>query len=66
MNDTRKMVDCREMPSDNHCTLTISGTESEVMKAAVEHAVSSHGHTDTPELRGEIHSMLHDESPVGA
>src|SRR5436309_8031820 len=37
----RKVVDCRLFPSENNCTLTIAGTEDEVLKAAVEHAVSS-------------------------
>ncbi len=60
MADARKMVDCREMPSDTNCSLTIAGREDEVMKAAVEHAVSSHGHQDTPELRNGIRSMLKD------
>lgn len=36
----RKIIDCSEMPSDINCTLTIAGTDDEVMKAAVEHAVS--------------------------
>lgn len=58
MADARKMVDCREMPSESNCSLTIAGCEDEVMKAAVEHAVSSHGRQDTPELRNGIRSML--------
>jgi len=55
---TRKMIDCREMPSENNCSLTISGTEEEVMKAAREHAVSSHGHTAGPELDQGIRAGL--------
>ena len=58
---TRKVADCRRMPSENNCTLTISGSEEEVVIAASEHAVSSHGHKDTPELRKEIRAMLADE-----
>jgi predicted small metal-binding protein len=57
----RKMVDCRTMPSDKNCSLTIAGREEEVLKAAVEHAVSSHGHANTPELREGIRQMLKDE-----
>jgi predicted small metal-binding protein len=57
----RKMVDCRTMPSDKNCSLTIAGREEEVLKAAVEHAVSSHGHPNTPELREGIRQMLKDE-----
>jgi hypothetical protein len=59
---TRKVADCRKFPSDNHCSLTISGTEEEVLKAATEHAISAHGHKDTPELRAEVRTMLVDES----
>jgi predicted small metal-binding protein len=58
---SRKVVDCRSMPSDSGCTLTISGEEDEVVRAASEHAVSVHGHDDTPELRDEIRANLQDE-----
>ena len=57
---TRKMIDCREMPSDNNCSLTISGTEEEVVKAAREHAISSHGHKAGPELDAGLRAGLHD------
>ncbi|HLV74202.1 uncharacterized protein DUF1059 [Actinomadura hallensis] len=57
----RKTADCRELPSESGCTLTISGEEDEVVRAAAEHAVSVHGHTDGPELREEIRGMLKDE-----
>jgi hypothetical protein len=58
----RKVADCRDFPSETGCTLTISGTQSEVIQAAAEHAVSTHGHTDGPELRKEILAMLKDEA----
>jgi predicted small metal-binding protein len=58
---TRKVIDCREMPSDSHCTLTIAGTEGEVMKAASEHAVSTHGHKAGPELTSALRAAMHDE-----
>jgi len=59
---TRKVADCRKFPSDNNCSLTISGTQEEVLKAATEHAISSHGHKDSPELRAQILTLLVDES----
>ncbi|MCW2669825.1 MAG: hypothetical protein JWO27_1722 [Frankiales bacterium] len=62
----RKVADCRLMPSESGCTLTIAGEEAEVMQAATEHAVSVHGHTDGPELREGIRSMLTDEVPAHA
>lgn len=62
----RKFVDCREMPSEKNCSLYISGTEEEVVAAATEHAVSAHGHEDTPEFREEIRKALKDEAAVPA
>jgi len=48
----RKYVDCREFPSDIHCTVAISAdSEDELLEAAVQHAVSVHRHQDSPELR---------------
>jgi predicted small metal-binding protein len=42
--------------------LKISGTEDEVLDAAVQHAVSAHGHENSPELRDQIKTMLKDEA----
>ncbi len=56
----RKAADCRLYPSEKNCSLYISGTEQEVMDASIEHAVSSHGHKDTPEFREEIKKFLKD------
>jgi predicted small metal-binding protein len=61
----RKVADCREMPSDFGCTLTISGEEDDVVRAAAEHAVSAHGHADNPRLRDQIRGMLKDEATAG-
>ena len=58
----RKSIDCRNYPSEKNCSLKISGTEEEVLDAAVQHAVSTHGHENSPELRGQLKSMLKDES----
>ena len=60
----RKMADCRTMPSDTNCTLTIAGEEDEVLLAATQHAVAVHGHEDSPQLREEIRTMLVEE-PAG-
>jgi hypothetical protein len=58
---TRKVADCRLFPSESNCSLTIAGTEDEVLVAATQHAVSWHKHEDTPELREQIRAMLTDE-----
>jgi len=62
----RKMIDCRKVPSESNCTLTIAGTEDEVIEAGVMHAVAHHGHEDTPELREMIRSGLEDVEPAMA
>jgi predicted small metal-binding protein len=61
MTAQRKSIDCRDYPSDKNCSLKIFGTEEEALYAAVQHAVSAHGHENTPELREQIKSMLKDE-----
>jgi predicted small metal-binding protein len=57
----RKSIDCRDYPSEKGCTLKMSGAEDEVLDAAVQHAVSAHGHSNSPELRGQLKSMLKEE-----
>jgi predicted small metal-binding protein len=58
----RKSIDCRDHPSEENCSLRISGTEREVLNAAVQHAVSAHGHKNSPELRDQLKSMLKDST----
>ena len=62
MAGQRKSIDCRNYPSERNCSLKISGTEEEVLDAAVQHAVSAHGRESSPQLRDLIKSMLKDES----
>ena len=60
----RKMIDCRTMPSDLNCTLTIAGDEDDVLDAATLHAADKHGHANTPELREQLRGALTDAEPV--
>ncbi len=60
MEKKRKVIDCRLYPSDNNCSLSLTGTEEDVLKAATEHAVSCHGHKDTPELHEQLRQLLKD------
>jgi predicted small metal-binding protein len=62
----RKMIDCRTMPSEINCTLTIAGEQDEVLDASVAHAVAKHGHDDTPELREQLRAGLVDAEPAMA
>ena len=57
----RKSIDCRDYPSAKNCSLKISGTEEEVLDAAVQHAISAHGQNPSA-LRDQIKSMLKDEA----
>ena len=54
----RKCIDCRDYPSERGCMLRVEGTEEEVLEAAVNHAITSHGHTDNPELRDQIRGLM--------
>ena len=61
---TRKFIDCREFPSDTHCSVAISAdSEEELLQAAVDHAVSVHHHSDSPELRQQLRRMFKDGMP---
>jgi predicted small metal-binding protein len=64
MHMARKMIDCRTMPSEINCTLTIAGEEQEVLDAAVTHAVDKHRHENTPELREQLRAGLVDAEPA--
>ena len=57
----RKMADCRRFASDSDCSLTIIGEEEEVVATAVQHAVTVHGHEDTPEMREQLRGALESE-----
>jgi len=60
---SRKYIDCREMPSESGCDLTMAGSDKHVLDAAVAHAVTAHGHEDTPQLREQISETLKEEVP---
>jgi predicted small metal-binding protein len=62
----RVMADCRRMPSDSNCSLTIIGDEEEVVQAAAQHAVTVHGHDDSPEMREQIKGFLEPEESYQA
>lgn len=58
---TRKFIDCREFPSEMKCSVAIAAdSEAELLEAAVQHAVSVHGHEDTPDLRAMLKGTFHD------
>lgn len=62
---TRKYIDCRTFPSEMNCTVEISAdTDDEVFDVAVMHAVRSHKHEDTPELRDAIRGAIQTREEV--
>lgn len=61
----RKYIDCREFP-EAHCSVTLSAdSDDELMRAAVEHGVKTHGFQDTPETRAEIRKLVRTGCPPG-
>ncbi|MFZ0030290.1 MAG: DUF1059 domain-containing protein [Candidatus Cybelea sp.] len=61
----RKFIDCREYPSEMHCTIAISADgDDELIEAAAQHAVAVHRHEDSPELRTTLRSMLKEGMPA--
>ena len=59
----RIYIDCREMPSESNCDLAMAGSEGHLVEAAAIHAVTAHGHEDTPQLREEIRGAMKEEVP---
>ncbi|MGE5622847.1 MAG: DUF1059 domain-containing protein [Bacillota bacterium] len=60
----RKFIDCREFPSESHCTVAISAdSDQELLEVAVQHAVAVHKHEDTPELRQQIKQLFREGTP---
>ncbi|MDP3542262.1 MAG: DUF1059 domain-containing protein [Elusimicrobiota bacterium] len=57
----RVTMDCRTMPEAN-CSLTISGTEDEVLEVAEPHAINKHGYKKDAGLREQLRSSLKRES----
>lgn len=57
----RYIADCRNFDGST-CTVTIAGSKEEVLPLAMHHAIETHGHKNTPELRREIESMLVEET----
>jgi hypothetical protein len=60
----RKTIDCRMLPSEKNCTVTVSGEEDEVLEMAVAHAVAAHGHADDAGLREGLRGSMRDEEEL--
>jgi Protein of unknown function (DUF1059) len=54
-------ANCGKFPSDRNCKLVMMAPQSQksdLVDAAVAHAVKDHGHQDTPELRAQLSEIL--------
>jgi DNA-binding NarL/FixJ family response regulator len=54
------MIDCRKVSAGTGCTLTVVGSEEEILEAAAAHAVARHGCQDGPRLREMMRAKLED------
>jgi predicted small metal-binding protein len=62
---SRKMIDCRDYPSETGCTIAISAdSEDELIEAAAQHAMQVHGHQDGPELRAMLRDGVKTSAPA--
>ena len=60
----RKYIDCREYPSESKCTLALSAdSEDELLEAALQHAVTVHGHQDSAAFRQQLRELFKSGSP---
>lgn len=58
----RMFIDCRQVPSDSKCTISIAADDrQELIEAAVQHAIAVHGHEDSQELREMISQAIQQE-----
>lgn len=57
----RVVMDCRQNPR-GRCTLTIAGSEEEVLDVGEYHMTMKHGFKKEPELRKQLRGFLKEES----
>jgi hypothetical protein len=60
----RYKVDCRKFPSDQGCTVTISGSIDEVVELGWLHAKTHHAHKDEEEK--EIREWIRSNAETGS
>ncbi len=61
----RYYADCRDYPSEMNCTVAISAdSKEELLEASVQHGISVHGHTDTPEFRENMLKIFKTGAPA--
>lgn len=61
MDSNRRIEECRLFLPKGPFDIAASASEEELLNIAVQYAVDSHGHWDTPSLREELRSMLREK-----
>jgi hypothetical protein len=62
MSENKRVVlDCRQHPKSS-CSVTIAGTENEVIELGEYHATTKHGMQKNADLRNQLRSFLKEES----
>lgn len=61
MDEKRVVLDCRSQ-ADSNCSLTIAGTEAEVLDVAEYHVSKKHGMKAEPGLREQLKGYLKEEA----
>lgn len=62
----RKYIDCRDFPqtADKKCSVAISADSAdELIEVAIQHGVTVHGYTDSPDLRSDLRKSFKDGNP---
>jgi predicted small metal-binding protein len=61
----RKYIDCRDFPqTEKRCSVAISAdSDKELLDAVIQHGITVHGYSDTPEFRNEILKNMKEGSP---
>ena len=55
------VANCGKFPSEKNCKVVLmapEGQKEDLLDASVAHAIKSHGHEDSPELREELGKYL--------
>lgn len=61
----RFFMDCRDHPSDVHCTVALfAATRDELLEAVIQHRRTVHGNQDTPQFRANIAKQLKEAPPL--
>ena len=64
--ENRKVIDFRWLLADIPGDIATPGNEEAVLDCAIQYAAQSHGYRDTPALREQLRSLLHEQTGVRA